>query len=301
MKDKKLPMVLGILAFFLALLITLYPIISNYVNEKYASEIHTAYEEIIQQADNSALLEAKKQAIAYNETITPGTAGEAYSQAALMDASEDYESLLNIAGNGTMGYVEIPKISVNLPIYHGTGNDSLERGVGHLLGSSLPVGGESTHAILTGHSGMATQKMFTDLEQLAVGDVFYLHILDDTLAYQVDSIKTVLPYDTSLLGIVSGKDYCTLVTCTPYGVNTHRLLVRGTRIPYEKAEVIVEETAQEEQPRSSWEEKYLLGLFLGVLAVLILFLAAVIVMQLRRKYVARRKSARRRGDKYAAE
>ena len=301
MKDKKLPMVLGILAFLLALLITLYPIISNYVNEKYASEIHTAYEEIIQQADNSALLEAKKQAIAYNETITPGTAGEAYSQAALMDASEDYESLLNIAGNGTMGYVEIPKISVNLPIYHGTGNDSLERGVGHLLGSSLPVGGESTHAILTGHSGMATQKMFTDLEQLAVGDVFYLHILDETLAYQVDSIKTVLPYDTSLLGIVSGKDYCTLVTCTPYGVNTHRLLVRGTRIPYEKAEVIVEETAQEEQPRSSWEEKYLLGLFLGVLAVLILFLAAVILMQFRRKYVARRKSARRRGDNYAAE
>ena len=301
MKDKKLPMVLGILAFFLALLITLYPIISNYVNEKYASEIHTAYEEIIQQADNSDLLEAKKLATAYNEAITPGTAGEAYSQAALMDASEDYESLLNIAGNGTMGYVEISKISVNLPIYHGTGNDSLERGVGHLLGSSLPVGGESTHAILTGHSGMATQKMFTDLEQLAVGDVFYLHILDETLAYQVDSIKTVLPYDTSLLGIVSGKDYCTLVTCTPYGINTHRLLVRGTRIPYEEAEIIVEETAQEEQPRSSWEEKYLLGLFLGVMAVLILFLAAFIFMRLRRKYVARRKSARRRGDNYAAE
>lgn len=301
MKDKKLPMVLGILAFLLALLITLYPIISNYVNERYASEIHTAYEEIIQQADNSALLEAKKQAIAYNETITPGTAGEAYSQAALMDASEDYESLLNIAGNGTMGYVEIPKISVNLPIYHGTGNDSLERGVGHLLGSSLPVGGESTHAILTGHSGMATQKMFTDLEQLSVGDVFYLHILDETLAYQVDSIKTVLPYDTSLLGIVSGKDYCTLVTCTPYGVNTHRLLVRGTRIPYEKAEVIVEETAQEEQPRSSWEEKYLLGLFLGVLAVLILFLAAAILMWIRKRYIARQKSAWRKGNNDAAK
>ena len=294
-------MVLGILAFLLALLITLYPIISNYVNEKYASEIHTAYEEIIQQADNSALLEAKKQAIAYNEIITPGTAGEAYSQAALMDASEDYESLLNIAGNGTMGYVEIPKISVNLPIYHGTGNDSLERGVGHLLGSSLPVGGEGTHAILTGHSGMATQKMFTDLEQLAVGDVFYLHILDETLAYQVDSIKTVLPYDTSLLGIVSGKDYCTLVTCTPYGINTHRLLVRGTRIPYEEAEIIVEETAQEEQPRSSWEEKYLQGLFLGVLAVLILFLAAAILMWIRKRYIARQKSAWRKGNNDAAK
>ena len=280
---------------------TLYPVISNYVNEKYASEIHTAYEEIIQQADNSSLLEAKKQAIAYNEAITPGTAGEAYSQAALTDASRDYESQLNIAGDGTMGYVEIPKISVNLPIYHGTNNDSLERGVGHLLGSSLPVGGTSTHAILTGHSGMATQKMFTDLEQLSVGDVFYLHILDETLAYQVDRIKTVLPYDTSLLGITYGRDYCTLVTCTPYGINTHRLLVRGTRIAYEEAEVIVEETAQEEQQQSRWEEKYLLGLLLGVLAVLILFLAAVIFMWIRKKYIARQKSARRKGNNHAAK
>lgn len=301
MKNKTLPMVLGILAFLLALLITLYPVISNYVNERYASEIHTAYEEIIQQADNSALLEAKKQAIAYNEAITPGTAGEAYSQAALTDASRDYESQLNIAGDGTMGYVEIPKISVNLPIYHGTGNDSLERGVGHLLGSSLPVGGISTHVILTGHSGMATKKMFTDLEQLSVGDVFYLHILDETLAYQVDRIKTVLPYDTSLLGITSGRDYCTLVTCTPYGINTHRLLVRGTRIAYEEAEVIVEETAQEEQQQSRWEEKYLLGLLLGVLAVLILFLAAVIFMWIRKKYIARQKSARREGSNHAAK
>ena len=301
LKNKTLPMVLGILAFLLALLITLYPVISNYINERYASEIHTAYEEIIQQADNSALLEAKKQAIAYNEAITPGTAGEAYSQAALTDASRDYESQLNIAGDGTMGYVEIPKISVNLPIYHGTGNDSLERGVGHLLGSSLPVGGTSTHAILTGHSGMATQKMFTDLEQLSVGDVFYLHILDETLAYQVDRIKTVLPYDTSLLGITSGRDYCTLVTCTPYGINTHRLLVRGTRIAYEEAEVIVEETAQEEQQQSRWEEKYLLGLLLGALAVLILFLAAVIFMWIRKKYIARQKSARRKGNNHAAK
>ena len=301
MKNKTLPMVLGILAFLLALLITLYPVISNYINERYASEIHTDYEEIIQQTDNSALLEAKKQAIAYNEAITPGTAGEAYSQAALTDASRDYESQLNIAGDGTMGYVEIPKICVNLPIYHGTGNDSLERGVGHLLGSSLPVGGTSTHAILTGHSGMATQKMFTDLEQLSVGDVFYLHILDETLAYQVDRIKTVLPYDTSLLGITSGRDYCTLVTCTPYGINTHRLLVRGTRIAYEEAEVIVEETAQEEQQQSRWEEKYFLGLILGVLAVMILFLAVVIVMWIRKRYIVRQKSARRKGNNHAAK
>ena len=279
---------------------TLYPVISNYVNEKYAPEIHTAYVDAIEQVDDTILQEAKELAIRYNEVITPGsTTLESYSKEALLSASEDYDHQLNVAGDGIMGYVEIPRIGVNLPIYHGTGNDSLERGVGHLLGSSLPVGGESTHTILTGHSGMATQKMFTDLEQLEIGDVFYLHILDETLAYQVDSINTVLPYDTSLLGITSGEDYCTLVTCTPYGVNTHRLLVRGTRIAYEKAEIIAEETAQEEQPRSNWTEKYLLGLLLGVLTVLMLALAIIIVTRIRKKYFTHRQSARHRGGIYA--
>ena len=150
--------------------------------------------------------------------------------------------------------------------------------MGHLLGSSLPVGGESTHAILTGHSGMASQKMFTDLVQVEVGDVFYLHILNETLAYQVRELNTVLPHDTSLLGISSGEDLCTLITCTPYGINTHRLLVTGNRIPYEEAETIVEEiTQQEQQPRSTWEEKYIAGIVAGIFAVLIalLYWAAV--------------------------
>lgn len=283
--------------FLSALLMTLYPVISNYVNAKYASEIHTVYEEVIQQADNSALLEAKQMAIAYNESIAPGAVAEAYSQEALLEAMVDYKAQLNIAGNGTMGYVEIPKINVNLPIYHGTDNDSLERGIGHLLGSSLPVGGPSTHSILTGHSGMATQKMFTDLEQLTLGDVFYLHVLDETLAYQVDNIKTVLPYDTRLLGVVSGKDYCTLVTCTPYGVNTHRLLVRGSRIPYEEAEILIEEQAQETVTKSNWEEMYMLGIWLGILVVLIIACIAVVV-----RFVYKKRKAKchrsRGGDGY---
>ncbi len=282
--------------FLLALGMTLYPVVSNYVNTKYASQIHTAYNEVMEQADEAALLEAKELAIAYNQAITPGTASEAYSQAALLAASEDYDRQLNVTGDGTMGFVEIPVIGVNLPIYHGTGNDSLERGVGHLLGSSLPVGGESTHAILTGHSGMATQKMFTDLEQMQVGDVFYLHVLGEILAYQVDNIKTVLPHDVSLLGVTPGEDYCTLVTCTPYSINTHRLLVRGTRIPYEEAEVLVEEIVLEEQPRSNWEEKYMLGIWLGVLAVLIIAFVVLLVMLISRK---RRRKRRRRGGKYA--
>lgn len=246
---------------------TLYPVISNYVNQKYASKIHTAYQEVVEQADNRAIQEAKEKAVSYNRAIVPG-ATEAYSQEGLQAASEDYDNQLNVAGNGIMGYIEIPKISVDLPIYHGTENDSLERGIGHLLGSSLPVGGENTHTILSGHSGMATQKMFTDLEQLTLGDVFYLHVLDETLAYQVVEINTVLPYDTSLLGIAPGEDLCTLVTCTPYGVNTHRLLVRGSRIPYEEAEALAEENRQTEPEASTWEAKYLQGIFWGILAAL---------------------------------
>ncbi len=279
--------------FLLALGMTLYPVISNYVNEKYASEIHTAYEEVVQQADNSALIEAKALAIAYNEAITPGAAEDTYSQAALMEAAVDYDSQLNIAGNGIMGYVKIPKIHVNLPIYHGTGNDALERGVGHLLGSSLPVGGESTHSILTRHSGMASQKMFTDLEQMSIGDVFYLHVLGETLAYQVAELNVVLPHDTSLLGITPGEDYCTLVTCTPYAVNTHRLLVRGTRIPYEVAEVFVEEIMEEEQTESTWEQQYIRGIAIGLVVTLALVLLAAFLAPKWRKWRRRGKYARR--------
>lgn len=256
------------MAFLLALGLTLYPVISNYVNQKYASQIHTAYQEVMEQIDDSALREAKERAVSYNHSLIPGASTEeAYSQEGLQAASADYDSQLDLAGNSIMGYVKIPKISVNLPIYHGTENDSLEQGIGHLLGSSLPVGGESTHTILSGHSGMASQKMFTDLEQLTSGDVFYLHVLNETLAYQVVEINTVLPYDTSLLGIAPGEDLCTLVTCTPYGVNTHRLLVRGSRIPYKEAAALAEENI-EQSPHSTWEQKYLQGILWGIIAVL---------------------------------
>ena len=299
MKRKILTLVLAAILFLLSLGLTLYPVISNFVNQKYASEIHTAYQEVIQQTDNTELLKARELAVSYNRAITPGsTTEEAYSQEALLAASEDYDSQLNIGADGIMGYVEIPKISVNLPIYHGTGNDSLDRGVGHLLGSSLPVGGEDTHCILTGHSGLASQKMFTDLEQLEVTDVFYLNVLGEILAYQVEEINTVLPHDTSLLGITSGEDYCTLVTCTPYGVNTHRLLVRGTRIPYEEAEVLVEEVMQEEPPKSSWEQKYLHGLFLGVFTALGLAVAIVSIIKIRRKYGSAGRYAAYGGERY---
>ena len=289
---KKVITICAAVLFLMALGLTLYPLISNYVNQKYASEIQTAYQKLIQQTDDSALQEAKQRAIAYNLAITPGTA-DAYSEESLLSAAENYSDQLDIAGNGIMGYVEIPKIQVNLPIYHGTDAEVLDRGVGHLLGSSLPVGGENTHTILSGHSGMASQKMFTDLEQLTQGDVFYLNVLNETLAYQVTEINTVLPYETDLLGIVPGEDLCTLVTCTPYGVNTHRLLVRGSRIPYEEAAVLEEETASAEPVASTWEAKYLQGLLLGCTAAV--GVSAIVFLVVRIK----KHPQRRKGGRYA--
>ena len=288
MKRRKLLICLGVMVFLAALGLTLYPVVSNYVNQKYASEIFTAYQEIIAQTDYTVLVQEQEKAIAYNKTLVPGTESEGnYTQEALLSASEEYDSMLNLAGDGIMGYIEIPKINVHLPIYHGTGDSSLSKGVGHLLGSSLPIGGASTHTILSGHSGMASQTMFTDLEQLDIGDVFYLYVLDDVLAYQVAEINTVLPSDTSLLGIWEGEDCCTLVTCTPYKVNTHRLLVTGSRIPYEEAEQITEQTEVEGSTGSHWMQYYLRGLEIG-LAVVVGFLVMAFLLFLLWKWIYRR-------------
>ena len=251
--------------FILALGIMLYPLISTWYNERHQSEIHTHYVEVVAQTDKTEITKARRLANEYNASIVPGAMiEESFTQEAMLAAAEDYDDQLNLGGDGIMGYVEIPLINVNLPIYHGTDSETLDAGIGHLLGTSLPVGGSSTHTVLTAHSGMANQKLFSDLDKLEKGDVFYLRVLDEDLAYQVDDINTVLPHESSLLEIVEDEDYCTLVTCTPFGINTHRLLVRGTRIPYEEAEEIVEEQIQfEEKPTSTWMEQYLLGLFYG--------------------------------------
>lgn len=269
--------------FLLALILTVYPIISDWYNQHHQSTIHTAYEEMIQQSNTEYLEEMMALARAYNKFITPGTAEIQYSQSALLDAAESYDELLNVSGNGIMGYVEIPKIQVNLPIYHGTGTDSLDRGTGHLLGSSLPVGGESTHCVITGHSGLASQKMFTDLELLEVGDVFYLSVLGETLAYQVFRKEAVLPHDTSALGIVQGEDLCTLITCYPTGVNTHRLLVQGKRVAYEGATEIEIIAEPEKAVSSKWEDQYLFGLLLGVWCALAGAVVYLFVKLYRRK------------------
>ena len=212
-----------LLLFLLGLGLVAYPIVSSYYTEKHQSQVHTQYQEVLERADSREIEEARTAAESYNQLLASG------ATAAELEAL-DYDSLLNLAGNGIMGYVEIPAIDVLLPICHGVGEDSLERGAGHLPSTSLPIGGKGTHTVISAHSGMATARMFTDLEQLEAGDVFYLHVLAETLSYEVDQILVVKPYQIDALKIDREKDYVTLITCTPYGVNSHRLLVRGHRI-----------------------------------------------------------------------
>lgn len=273
MNKKTLTIVVSAIAFVLALGVTLYPLISNSYNEKHASEIRTEYMEQIEQIDDSKIQEAKALALAYNDALKPiSQSDESFSYDAIAEAADSYYEQLDVVGEGIMGYVDIPLIGVNLPIYHGTDSETLDIGIGHLLGSSLPVGGATSHCVLTAHSGVATQKLFSDLDKLSTGDVFYLHVLDETRAYQVVDIFTVLPHETDQLGIVNERDYCTLVTCTPFGVNTHRLLVRGERIPYEKAEEIIEEQEIIEEVESTWEEQYIKGIVIGLILILLLAL-----------------------------
>jgi len=271
MKKKLILIAVAVIAFLGALGLSLYPLISTAYNESHRSEIQTHYEEKVMDTDRSKLMEELQKAHAYNRNLTD------YSQEALLEAENEYKDCLNLMGDGIMGYVKVPKINVQLPIYHGTNADTLEVGVGHLLGSSLPVGGNNTHSVLTAHSGMATDKMFSDLPQMEEGDVFYLEILGETLAYQIDQIKTVTPYDTTYLSIVDGDDLCTLVTCTPFGVNTHRLLVRGTRIPYEEAIEIQEEIEAVTEPASTWEQHYVRGILLGIGGSVFLLLLGYII------------------------
>ena len=283
-KQKHIQITLAVSLFLIALGITIYPLISTAYNSRHQSLIHTQYNQELANTDAQFLQKNRELAFQYNTALVPGAQQvDAFSSAAVELASVDYANLLNIAGNGIMGYLVIPQIGAELPIYHGTSDATLEIGVGHLLGSSLPVGGASTHTVLTGHSGMANNKMLSDLDQLEIGDVFYLEVLEETLAYQVDQIKTVLPSDTTYLGIEEALDYCTLVTCTPFGVNTHRLLVRGSRIPYSEEEKAQAVSLSADKPASTWEQQYLRGILLGIGITGILCSTGFLVTRLRKK------------------
>lgn len=282
MEKTKMILLASVMA-FLALALIFYPLISNAYYERHKAEIHTEYQEQLEQLDETKLVEARNNAEAYNEAIKPVLENaDGYSIEALEYASQNYDAQLDVTGTGIMGYVHIPKINVRLPIYHGTDAKTLEQGIGHLLGSSLPIGGASTHSVLTAHSGMASQKMFSDLNLMEEGDIFHVEVLNEKLTYEVVTINTVLPENTELLGIVSGEDLCTLVTCTPFGVNSHRLLVCGSRIDYDDSEQI-EEAIGEEIAESTWEDQYVNGLVWGIVLVIVIGVIMFMIWLLRRE------------------
>ena len=229
-----------------ALGLLLYPLIGELMSEKYHYDVETTYTAAIEDTDDAELTAQRKAAQQYNAMLANATISEGGASAPPLAYAEQ------LTVGGVMAYVDIPKISVYLPVQHGTEAETLERAVGHVVGTSLPVGGESTHAVLSAHSGMASSKLYSDIDQLTEGDIFYIHVLGEVLAYEVDSINIVLPTDTSLLQIEEGEDLVTLVTCTPFGINTHRLLVRGHRVPYTPEQ---ETTAAAEKPvASSWTQ-----------------------------------------------
>ena len=278
-----------ILLFVLGLGTFLYPLVSNSLYEKSQEETIAAYNEgMTRLADDgsgsgSSTIDLSAElaaAQAYNTSLLDSNAylTDPFDESHLHESTEPYASLLNIDGDGMMGYLEIPKISCELAIYHGTSADVLESGVGHLESTSLPVGGTGTHSVLSGHTGLGDKKLFTDLDQLEVGDMFYIHVLGQTLAYQVDQILVVEPDDTSSLKIDPDQDYVTLVTCTPYGQNTHRLLVRGTRVAYDE-EAASQDTEQVNPLTGNWAKSYFAAIALCALLVIVAF----IVLRLRRR------------------
>lgn len=260
-----------------ALLVTVYPVISNYLAGKNNSKICTEYFNAIGRLDNSAIDAARHKAEEYNAMLANGVS-QTFSDEQINEAADDYNELLNLTGNGIMAYIEIPKLKIYLPVAHGTEAATLENAVGHVIGSSLPIGGNGTHAVLSGHSGMASEKMFSDLDQMKVGDVFFIHVLNETLAYAVDEINTVLPGDTSLLVIDRDKDLVTLITCTPFGVNTHRLLVRGSRIDsntqINDADI---ESVGADEVESTWVKEYVKGIAVGVVILAACIIAYILI------------------------
>ncbi|KAB5606315.1 class C sortase [Bifidobacterium jacchi] len=233
---KKLRGIAPLLVIAMGLLVLFYPTISNFLIMRNASRVVSNYDAAVNALSDKEYQRMLDAAHAYNKQLAAQGAGGATSALAgavnTAAQGEEYNQLLNLSGDGMMGYITVPRLKETMPIYHGTAEKVLQVGIGHLEQTSLPVGGESTHAALSGHRGLPTAKLFTDLNLMEKGDRFYITILKDTYAYEVDRIVTVLPTDTKELAIESGKDQVTLITCTPYAVNTHRLLVRAHRVPY---------------------------------------------------------------------
>lgn len=273
MKRKHISTIFIILIFLVGLGFISYPTVSNLWNQAHQSRAVATYSKQVEKLDDSENKKMLKAARKYNKSLLKKSDHWKLSK----KDKKKYESLLDVSGTGIMGYIEVPKIDCSLPIYHGTDEGALQIAIGHLEGSSLPVGGKSTHCVLSGHRGLPSARLFTDLDQMEEGDIFILNILGRKLAYEVDQIKVVLPEEMSDLEIEEGKDLCTLVTCTPYGINTHRLLVRGHRTEY------VEKKVEEEQKEVQTKKTDIRLMIAGGAGVLILIIIIIVIVIKRRR------------------
>lgn len=274
-KRRVISVVVGSLLLFVSLALIAYPFISNAYYEYYDAREAEEYLQEVQRTESTVVRDALDLARAYNTALAEG--GE-------LPAA--YEDVLNLSGTGVMGYVDIPKLGLSLPILHGSDPDTLQSAVGHLSDTALPVGGKGTHCVITGHSGLASKRLFSDLDEMKIGDIFYLDILGEKICYRVDNISVILPYELDALAATPGKDYCTLVTCTPFGINTHRLLVRGERVEEssetselsgEKSESNPKKEAEETTKGSFWVRKYITALLFcfGVIAIIVIVIVCV--------------------------
>ncbi len=273
MKSKikeNIPFIFFTLLFLIGFGIMLYPVLSNALSQISYNETISSYEQSVSDENSSLYQSMIQEAVNYNETLTTSSIVDVFSDPEITN-SEEYMNILNLNRDGVMGYISIPKIDIKIPIYHGTSSEVLSKGVGHLEGSSFPVGGESTHAILSAHRGLPSARLFTDLDQLEVGDKFYIYILDQVYTYQVDQVLVIEPSETEALQIQDGKDLVTLVTCTPYGVNTHRLLVRGERV-----EELAEQVIESESNRDLTINDYVL--YIGLFGAIVLVLVTIIIV-----------------------
>ena len=276
MRIKKIKSIVTTVIIIIGVMVCLYPSISNYVAEKNHTEIIKEYTNAVEELDEEVVEEELEKATEYNENLAGDPVHDPFVEGSGYAVPDNYEDVLNINGDGVMGYIEIPAIDCYLPIYHGTDNETLAKGVGHIEETSLPVGGASTLSVLTGHTGLPTSELFTNLDRLDVGDVFYIHVLNQTLKYEIYETEVIEPEDISKLTIEDGRDLVTLVTCTPYGINTHRLLVKGERTEYdEETEEIIEET-------SSYKD--LIIKILLILIILIILIVIIKIISQRKKY-----------------
>ena len=277
---KNVVRIILIVGFCVGLIISLYPLISNIYSRKNQMDVINKYQEDIEKIDGQEMANELELANAYNRKLNQTIVlTDPFDPSAIDMADDAYYDILNYTDDGVMAYINIPKIDVNLPIYHGTDSEHMLKGVGHLVGTSFPVGGVDTHAVLSAHSGLSTAELFTNLADLKKGDLFYIHVLDDVLAYEVDKINVVKPDETNDLKIVPGQDYVTLVTCTPYGINSHRLLVRGHRVEYDPD---LEKQESKKANNDVWCKEYLKSIVSGIRIIVLIIIFIVVLKRVKR-------------------